>query len=516
MRGLMTGIAVSAAVTVVLVFVIGGDPLAVKIHAMALTASAAVAAFCALLFRQPTHYYRRLALYVIVAQGAVLMTGLYYWGIFSAYIVLCPLSIYIASGSASGREMVIGVGLTVVGCGGFQLSVVLGWIPSRGIVEPIGMRAPQYAQIIAIVLIQLINVGAAIAGRAARRDTIAALDAHNQALLELARREAQLAEAVADARDAREAGLGGIGRFTDQTIDGFRLGPVLGRGAMGEVYAAQRIADDFPVAFKILAPHLMREPDARERFLRESAIVSALASPHIVRVYAVSGAASPLPYIAMERLQGTDLAELLKGEGLRTLEEVRELVVQIGAGLVAAHEAGVIHRDLKPSNVFASTGASRIWKLLDFGASKWSDGEGTLTREHVVGTPGYMAPEQAMGHRLDHRCDIYAFGVILYRLLTGVPAVVPNELPAMLQEVALRMPIQPSKRALVSPQIEAVVAIALAKNPAARWQTAGELARAFTRACDNHLERDAFARARAILADTPWGEWITRRPAPGA
>src|SRR5690606_671533 len=128
-------------------------------------------------------------------------------------------------------------------------------------------------------------IGAAIAGRAARRDATATLEEHNRALLELARREAQLAEAMAEANAAREAGVGGAGRFTDQTIDGYRLGEVLGRGAMGEIYAAHKGNDPQPLAVKLLAPHLMRDKDARDRFLRESAIVSTLSSKHCVRVY---------------------------------------------------------------------------------------------------------------------------------------------------------------------------------------------------------------------------------------
>ena len=151
-----------------------------------------------------------------------------------------------------------------------------------------------------------------------------------------------------------------------------------------------------------------------------------------------------------------------------------------------------------------------MWKILDFGASKWRDSEGTLTRDNIVGTPGYMSPEQALGRALDQRSDVYAFGVIIYRLLTGVPAVVPGEVPAMLQEVSFRMPVQPSKRAKVSPEVEAVLAVALAKSPVHRFATASELALVFAEALDGKLDRGIAHRASAILAEMPWGSWQTR------
>jgi len=197
---------------------------------------------------------------------------------------------------------------------------------------------------------------------------------------------------------------------------------------------------------------------------------------------------------------------------VRTLAEIEEIAVHVAAGLEAAHAAGVIHRDLKPSNIFATgEGSARIWKLLDFGASKWRDGEGTLTQDAIVGTPGYMAPEQALGRPVDQRSDVYALGVILYRLLTGVPPVLPGEVPAMLQEVSYRMPIQPSKRASVSPQIEAVLAVALAKAPVHRFATAAELAAAFRQAVAGRVEVAIARRAAFVLADAPWGAWTTGR-----
>lgn len=512
MRGMMTGLAVSSGVVAVIAMLLGGDRHAQVIHAAALGASAVITGCLAILFRNPKRYYPRLAVNVLYSQILVLMTGYYFWGVFSTYGALVPLSVYIAAGSATRGEAIIGVATLVAAQTSFQLATVLGWIESRGLVEPVLERAGLFTQLVAVVVIQAITIGSALGGRAARKDAADALDAHNQVLLELARREAQLAEAHEDARAAREAGLGGVGRFTEHTIDGLKLGEVLGRGAMGEIYAAQRPGEDAPLAVKILAPHLLRDQSARDRFLRESAIVSALTSKHVVRVVGVSPPDAVLPYIVMERLEGTDLAELLKQQPVRPLAEIEQIAVHVAAGLGAAHAAGVIHRDLKPSNIFATgEGSARIWKLLDFGASKWRDGEGTLTQDNIVGTPGYMAPEQALGRSVDQRSDVYAFGVILYRLLTGVPPVLPGELPAMLQEVAYRVPIQPSRRASVSPQLEAVLAVALAKSPVHRFATAPDLAEALRQAIAGKLDGAVARRAAVLLTDHPWGSWTTSK-----
>jgi serine/threonine-protein kinase len=505
-KGMMAGIAISSALTAGIVFLVHGDTEAMQLHAGALIATALGSGACAIWFN------REVVKWLLVGQIAVLMTGFYFWGFFSAYSALVPLTLYILAGVATRAEMIIGTTLLVTAQTTFGALTILGWIEPRSLVEVIETRAPIWGQLVALGLLQVITVGATLAGRDARKRSEQVLDEHNQALLELARREAQLAEAYAEARAAREAGVGGVGRFTEQVIDNFRIGEVLGRGAMGEVYHAHRIGEPAsPLAMKILAPHLLGNNDARDRFLRESAIVSALESKHVVRVFAVSPPEALLPYIVMERLDGIDLAQLLKRSPLRPHDEVRQIMQHVAAGLDAAHKAGVIHRDLKPSNIFATgDGAARIWKLLDFGASKWRDGDGTLTQGNIVGTPGYMSPEQAQGRSIDQRSDVYALGVILYRLLTGVPAVVPGDVPVMMHEVAFRVPLQPSQRAQLPPELDAVLAIGLAKSPLHRFATAGELADALVAALDGKLDRTLVQRADSLLRVHPWGSWIKR------
>jgi serine/threonine-protein kinase len=501
-KSMMAGIAISSAITAGIVFLVRGEPTAMRVHAGALIATAISSALCSVWF------HREVAKWLIASQIFVLMSGFYFWGFFSAYCALVPLTLYILAGVATPLEIVIGLIAIVSAQTAFGLATIFGWIHSRSLVEPVLERAPIWGQLVALTLLQGVTIGAVVAGRAARKRSLEVLEAHHKAQLELVRREAQLAEAYADARAAREAGQGGAGRFTDQVIDGMKLGEVLGRGAMGEVYAAERPGVSQPLAVKILAPHLLRDASARERFLRESSMISSLTSRHVVKVFAVAPDDALLPYIVMERLEGIDLAQVLKRQSILRLDEIEQIVQHVAAGLDAAHKAGVIHRDLKPSNIFGTgEGSGRIWKLLDFGAAKWRDGEGTLTQGLVVGTPGYMAPEQAMGHALDQRCDVYALGVVLYRLVTGVPAVVPGETPVMLQEVAYRLPVRPGEIAKVSPPVEAVIAVALAKSPVHRFATAGELAEALSTAIAGKVDRAIASRADALLRDLPWGHW---------
>ena len=249
---------------------------------------------------------------------------------------------------------------------------------------------------------------------------------------------------------------------------------------MGEVYDA---TDEVgaPCAVKVLAAHLVHDdPEMLARFYREARAIGALDAPNIVRMVDVSAPDAAIPFLAMEKLDGNDLGVLIRERPRRELAEVVTIITAIAAaGLDAAHAAGVVHRDLKPANIFAAgTGDVIVWKVLDFGVSKLTGGDATLTLGQVVGTPGYMAPEQARGDKVDARADIYALGVVAYRLLTGTPAIVPGELPAMIHEVVYRMPPRPSSVADLSPQVEAVLAVALAKSPADRFARAGELARA--------------------------------------
>src|SRR5262245_1827578 len=179
--------------------------------------------------------------------------------------------------------------------------------------------------------------------------------------------------------------------------------------------------------------------------MREAEAAARLESPHVVSVLEIGTTAGEIPFIAMERLRGFDLAHHLRRHRRLGIPNVLVLVQEIAAGLDAARAAGIVHRDIKPHNLFLSERDGHFaWKVLDFGVSKLAGRSGTLTRGHVVGTPGYMAPEQARGEEVDHRADLYALAAIAYRALTGQPPFTAKDVPATLHEVVYRMPAQPS------------------------------------------------------------------------
>jgi serine/threonine-protein kinase len=199
-----------------------------------------------------------------------------------------------------------------------------------------------------------------------------------------------------------------------------------------------------------------------------------------VRVYELSPADAPVPYLAMERLHGNDLATRLRAENRIPSDELVVLLDQVARGLEVARRAGVVHRDLKPHNLFFHDGGT--WKILDFGVSKLLGSEGTLTGEGIVGTPQYMAPEQASGGEVSHAADVYALGAIAYRCLTGRAPFQGRDLAELVYQLVHSPPLRPRTFGRVSPPIEDVLAVAMAKDPRRRFGSAQELAHAFVAA----------------------------------
>jgi serine/threonine protein kinase len=215
---------------------------------------------------------------------------------------------------------------------------------------------------------------------------------------------------------------------------GTRLGPYeivapLGAGGMGEVYKARDTRLSREVAVKILPEAFARDPDGLRRFEQESRAVAALSHPNVLAVFDV-GAEDGVPYLVSELLEGESLREVLKRGPISPRKAV-ECARQIADGLAAAHEKRIVHRDLKPENLFLTAGG-RV-KILDFGlakmpaqesAGRMADGAtatlAAVTNPGVVmGTTGYMAPEQVRGEAVDHRADLFSFGAVMYEMLTG-------------------------------------------------------------------------------------------------
>jgi len=489
----------------VMISTLGGDRFARHVHIAAIGVTGLVAALYFVLVRDAARYRSGYAAVLVSVASIANATGFYFWGVLSGYVAVVTVSAYVVAVAGRRGALIAGATISIGSHFVLAVAIIAGWLDDRALVSTTNMSTFDLAT--ATVLIELIVVGAMLLGFQTRKATRVSLAENLAAMRDLARREAQLAEVRAEMRDA----LAVAGRFTNQVIGRFRIGELIGRGAMGEVYAAQSATDLAPCAIKLLAPHLAANLEARQRFQRELRAVEALVSPHIVQIIEVSPPDATLPYLVMERLDGIDLAAAIKDEPIRPLPEVVELVRQIAAGLDAAHAAGVVHRDLKPQNIFGvGVAGARTWKVLDFGIAKLIDSGATLTHNQVVGTPGYMSPEQARGDHVDARTDVYALGVLAYRLLTGIPAVMPGEVHAMLYEVVNRMPPRPTSLVELPAAVEAVLAVALAKQPAERFGAAGELARALFAAAAGHRDAVLATRAAEILARTPWGHWARR------
>jgi Tol biopolymer transport system component len=268
---------------------------------------------------------------------------------------------------------------------------------------------------------------------------------------------------------------------------GARLGPYeirtpIGAGGMGEVYRAHDAKLDRDVAIKILPAALAGDPSALARFEREAKAVAALSHPHILAIHDF-GREGATVYAVMELLEGQSLRDRLAGGALPVRKAI-EIAQQIAQGLAAAHERGIIHRDLKPDNVFVTT-AGRV-KILDFGLAKAIDASPNTsetvaaTRQVstpglVVGTVGYMSPEQVTGATVDHRSDIFAFGALMYEMLTGRPAFgrasTAETIAAILRE---DVPEVPSAAGVPQP-LERILRRCLEKNPAERFHSAHDV-----------------------------------------
>ncbi|QDU18392.1 serine/threonine-protein kinase [Urbifossiella limnaea] len=252
-----------------------------------------------------------------------------------------------------------------------------------------------------------------------------------------------------------------------------RLGPYrvlkeLGRGGMGAVFLAEDTTLKRRVALKVMLPHVAGDA-ARARFLREARAVAALKHDHVVTVYQ-AGEENGVPFLTMELLAGKTLDEWLRPDRRATPAQVLTIGRQIAEGLAAAHAAGLVHRDIKPANIWLEAPKGRV-KLLDFGLARGAGGgdPGLTGTGDILGTPAYMAPEQARGQPLDHRCDLFSLGCVLYRMATGRVPFQGDSAYAVIVAVASEEPVPP--RAVnpdVPPALEALIESLLAKDPAGR------------------------------------------------
>jgi serine/threonine protein kinase/Tfp pilus assembly protein PilF len=260
-------------------------------------------------------------------------------------------------------------------------------------------------------------------------------------------------------------------------VSHYRIIEKIGAGGMGEVYLAEDTELDRQVALKFLPLHLCQDSEYRARFKREAQAAARLSHPNVVTVHEVSEVSARV-FIVMEYVRGRSLKDCIESKSIIP-SHVARIGIQICEGLAAAHHAGIVHRDIKPSNIILDpTGRVR---LLDFGLAKGRQDEPITQTGAALGTVNYMSPEQAEGKEVDSRSDLFSLGVVLYELLTGKTPFAKSNMPATLHAIVHENPA-----ALKSLTVEAaepwqpVIDKALAKDAAARYQSAAELAHDLT------------------------------------
>ncbi len=289
--------------------------------------------------------------------------------------------------------------------------------------------------------------------------------------------EPTLAKKVTDIVGSRAAGAAGQPQDSaGRSFGRYRVIREVGRGAMGVVYLARddRIGRDVAIKSLLLAPGLSEgaRQHFSERFEREARAAGRLSHPNIVTVHDV-GEEEGAPYIAMEYLEGATLTELA-GQGPLSIKQATDLVVQVLSALEYAHSHDVVHRDIKPDNVFVLPDG-RV-KVADFGIARLAS-DSTMTQiGQVIGTPGYMSPEQVNGETVGPTSDIFSVGVLLYELLTGVAAFSSTSITSLMYKIVHEEPKPPHLiNPGIPPYLEAVIARACEKSPARRYASAASM-----------------------------------------
>lgn len=486
--------------------VMGGSALVQRVFIAGMAATAAAGVWMGWMGRTRRMTVKKTTIaWFIVGIGAC-CTMLYY-GLFSPPGLMVAVFVVFFAGTRDERRVVVTVYALFAVFHVALVGVLVSGAPELGTLPFSDGELGKL--VVTEVLIQLVLLATLIAACAIRRSMVGTV----RDLEERARAIGHHELLLEDARRAFEASLraAGGGRFSHQVLGSYRLGRLLGEGAMGEVYDAIDTRTGAPAAVKLLRRGVMENRRIVQRFLTELRIVTTLRSDHVARVLETADPSASLPYLAMERLYGLDLRRYLRARrsGRMSLAEADDLLQQVAQGIDAAHRAGVVHRDLKPSNLFRSDAGT--WKVLDFGVSKVI---GEHTADHsVVGTPHFMSPEQLKGGTVDGRTDIFALGGIMYCALTGKRAFDGDNLAAVALQVAQHVPPRPSEIVPgIPPGIDEAVMTALAKDPRKRFATAAAFAEAFHAAVEREstdADRDrvvtepAIPRERLAVVDAP-------------
>jgi len=286
-----------------------------------------------------------------------------------------------------------------------------------------------------------------------------------------------------------------------RSLGKYRILEQLGTGGMATVFKAYDPAMDRSIAIKVPSAHLLEDPQFRVRFQREARLIARLEHPHILPVYDF-GEEQGVPYLVMRYVDGGTLRDRLS-RGILPFDQALRLVAEVAEALAYAHGKGVIHRDVKPANVLLDHDGSAL--LTDFGIARLVEQTMQLTQGVVLGTPQYMAPEQVTGKPVDARTDIYALRMVLYELLTGRRPF-EGETPLLVAFKHVTDPLPPPRQ--VNPALpeaaERIILKAMARDPADRYQNAGDLARELRRLLAD-LEKAAEDETLAADSTLPEG-----------
>ena len=272
--------------------------------------------------------------------------------------------------------------------------------------------------------------------------------------------------------------------FIGSKLGSYELVELLGEGGMGWVYLARHATIGRRVAIKMLRPELANHPIALSRFFAEAHVVNRISHENIIEIYDfVSGTDGPA-YLVVEPLDGRDLLSSMHAGVRMPLERALAIMIQVARALGAAHAAGVVHRDLKPENIFLTRRGDQedFVKLVDFGIAKLRNTQRSTRLTQVgtsLGTPAYISPEQALGAEVDHRTDIYSFGVILYELAAGILPFASNSVADMVSRHVLEQPKRPREidpgRSDIPRALEDLIMQCLAKQPDDRPASMAEI-----------------------------------------
>lgn len=293
----------------------------------------------------------------------------------------------------------------------------------------------------------------------------------------------------------------------------YKVLSILGRGGMGTVYLVEQVFLKKEFALKTLERHQISDVSVR-RFQLEAKAASLLNHPNLVQVHDFGLLENGQPFLVMDFVQGVSLAEHLRQNGPLTVDQAAQVFTQACFGLMYAHDSGVIHRDIKPSNIMlvqdAPLGTEGSVRIVDFGIAKFTstdDGEiQALTRTgEIFGSPLYMSPEQCMGGKIDHRCDIYALGCVLYEALTGAPPHMGSSVLAtmLLHQSEKALPLKEASLGRHFPEhLESIVGKMLQKSPAERYKNLGMVAHHMSGVC-SEAALSEFRVSRSTPAKPP-------------